>query len=44
VLDIRRFRANIIVETPEGQEHCETNSVGGTLIFGMPKAARGFAG
>jgi uncharacterized protein YcbX len=33
-LDIRRFRANIIVETPEGQEHRETNWVGGTLVFG----------
>jgi uncharacterized protein YcbX len=33
-IDVRRFRANILIETPEGEPHRETNWVGGTLVFG----------
>lgn len=33
-IDMRRFRANIVVETPNGQAARETEWVGGTLIFG----------
>ena len=31
---MRRFRTNIVVETPNGQAARETEWVGGTLIFG----------
>ncbi|MGA8549932.1 MAG: MOSC N-terminal beta barrel domain-containing protein [Stellaceae bacterium] len=33
-IDMRRFRTNIVVETPNGQAARETEWVGGTLIFG----------
>jgi uncharacterized protein len=33
-VDARRFRANILVETPDGQAARETNWIGGILIFG----------
>jgi uncharacterized protein YcbX len=33
-IDIRRFRQNILIDTPDGQAHRETNWVGGTLVFG----------
>lgn len=36
-IDMRRFRANIIVETPNGRAARETEWVGGTLIFGDEK-------
>lgn len=40
-VDIRRFRQNVLIETPDGQAYRETNWVGGTLIFGDgPKPAR----
>lgn len=34
VIDMRRFRTNILVETPNGRAARETEWVGGTLIFG----------
>jgi uncharacterized protein len=34
VLDLRRFRANIVVATPPGEAWRETRWCGGTLIFG----------
>jgi uncharacterized protein len=40
-IDPRRFRANIIIETPSGETARETQWVGGTLIFGEgPSAAK----
>lgn len=40
-VDPRRFRANIIIETPSGEAARETHWVGGTLVFGDgPDAAR----
>lgn len=33
-IDPRRFRANLIIETPPGEAARETHWVGGTLIFG----------
>lgn len=33
-LDVRRFRANILVAAPDGASARETDWVGGTLIFG----------
>lgn len=40
-VDMRRFRANILVATSDGQAARETNWIGGTLIFGDgPKAVR----
>jgi uncharacterized protein len=40
-IDPRRFRANLIIETPEGEAARETHWVGGTLVFGDgPEAAR----
>jgi uncharacterized protein len=33
-IDPRRFRANLIIETPAGEAARETHWVGGTLIFG----------
>ena len=33
-IDVRRFRANILIETPEGEPYRETHWVGGTLVFG----------
>lgn len=32
-IDIRRFRQNILIETPDGQAYRETNWIGGTLVF-----------
>jgi uncharacterized protein len=40
-IDPRRFRANIVIETPAGEAARETHWVGGTLIFGDgPSAAK----
>lgn len=40
-IDPRRFRANLIIETPPGEAARETHWVGGTLVFGDgPEAAR----
>jgi len=40
-IDPRRFRANIIIETPDGEAARETHWVGGTLVFGDgPEPAR----
>jgi uncharacterized protein len=40
-IDPRRFRANIIIETPAGEASRETRWVGGTLVFGDgPDAAK----
>jgi len=33
-IDPRRFRANLIIETPDGEPARETHWVGGTLVFG----------
>jgi uncharacterized protein YcbX len=33
-LDRRRFRANIVVETPHGEPFVEDGWIGGTLVFG----------
>lgn len=33
-IDVRRFRANLLIETPQGEAARETNWVGGTLVFG----------
>jgi uncharacterized protein YcbX len=34
IVEIQRFRQNILIETPDGQAHRETNWIGGTLVFG----------
>ncbi len=40
-IDPRRFRANIVIQTPEGEAARETHWVGGTLVFGNnPEPAR----
>lgn len=40
-IDPRRFRANLVIETPAGDAFRETHWVGGTLIFGDgPDAAK----
>lgn len=40
-IDPRRFRANLIIQTPDGEAARETDWVGGTLVFGEgPNAAK----
>jgi uncharacterized protein YcbX len=42
-LDVRRFRPNVVVETPEGEPFCEDAWVGGTLVFGPPESGAAVA-